>query len=475
MPLLGLILLLVLSQSYGLPAGKNGYTGLRFTVQKSIIEASHYEAYVALANSLASLVWPNMIKSVGSSFFGITFNATNVKTISAKYDASKATASAFTVGDKTWKLNQTGEVLTIAQGFDYDLMFLGMHVLFGKGQAVLATKSLVLVETFADRNVTTTLNADWKASVTVDGWSVFGLLYKWVELALDDHYKLLADKLQTAVTVFLADKLKTWTDIKVIFYPDTTALNVLLKNGVLTMNEEPAGYITIGYQTHFAVEDRLPIDEAVKVINTPVAVTTEKCKVCVSPSILSHMLHLRARTGDFLYPIEPRKIGLVGKLSDLAGVMPRVQEAFDPELEMYVGCQGSKADSILRIKDADLNKERIKVQAPFSCTFGIKKLGIQLLTTYGYLRATVMKTGSSDATSFTMKGKVTTPYVQSVGVTYAAYPVEGMDTLRTIISRAVYLLEGFEVVPPGVTVNVKVGASQVAYQPGALEDCYSYN
>lgn len=455
--------------------GKNGYTGLRVSVKKSAIEAMHHEAYKAMASKLATLTWPDLNDTVGSPPFTITFLATGLTTIGSTYDAKKLNESVMEIDDHKISLNFKGDMLTITQSFSYDLSFFGMHIFFGKGQAILTTKYLNVVEVFAERSISTSFDTDWTITPTVDGLTFFGFLNKWVVRVFEDHYDSIDQTMSSVFAACIADQFKPWTDIKVSFYPETNALNVLLQNKVLTMNEQPAGYVTFGYRTYYAVEDRLQARDSFKVVNREIKMRDASIyHICLSPNVLPDITDIQGRTSDFIFPLDPTKLSLQGKVRDLMNIMPRLVDNYDPEEPIYIGCQSVRDDSIVRIRDSYPNGVRFIMQIPFACQYGVTSAGKTVLATYGFIRANVTKGVSASPAGFSVKGRLVAPTLYSFKVTSALYAVENLSTLRAITGRIVHLLEGFDVVAPSVKVEVGAGIQAFAYIPGEEEDCFSF-
>ena len=469
------IALFLLAGALADEADNPGYTTLRFTVKKELIHGSHLEALAESAKALAGIPWAGMHEEYGSGAFKLSYTVSNVKLASGTYDPKKLTTNVFKVLEKQFELTQAGPAMALDFSFDYDFVILGMHLFFGKGHAVMNLVGTYLKETFTEREIKVSMGTSWSATYTVSGSNLFDGMTAWASRLFSlHHFKEVDTHLAILYSKIMHEGVKAWSDQKVVFY-ENQALNLLLANNLVSMNESPADYITIAYQTDMTVEDRPLAKSTYKYLHTPVIMNGEKCKVCVATGYLPNMAELQAKAKDFLIALDPKKqLGLSGKIKDLGSVMPIIYEMVDSELEMYVGCRNLADNNILRIRRDSEVPEKTYVQIPANCVFGIRDLAMDMLSVNIFIRAEIVKMHSATPEGFTMKGVLKNPTLYNLRVSSAAFPVANIDNMFYIANRIVKLLEGFPVIAPGFSVPVKVGATSVNSVLGVDEDCFTF-
>eukprot|EP01022_Parablepharisma_sp_SALTPOND_P001149 TRINITY_DN105685_c1_g1_i1.p1 TRINITY_DN105685_c1_g1~~TRINITY_DN105685_c1_g1_i1.p1 ORF type:complete len:486 (+),score=32.27 TRINITY_DN105685_c1_g1_i1:181-1638(+) len=469
-----LVTLFLLFSVFGNQLSPNAYTGFRFTVQKGILEATHLENFKAMTEQMTGLTWPDLKHSVGSGFFSIVFKITNLKTTGGEYDFSKNTAHDMIIGDnRTIQIHQTGPVLTLTFGFDYDFALLGMHLFRGHGTAQLTSNKLALAEVFKTRGIDSLFMAEWAIKSSVSGLNLFGGMTRWVDYLFNEQQLVKVDKqIEAIMEDTMVEKLTKWTDFKVEFY-SSGALTMLLKNNLVTMNESSEGYLSLGYQTDIFVEDRPLAKKTWRYVNTPVNTNGEKVQFCVSTSLIPNMVEMQNKAKDFMYRLEGKDIGLSGKIKDLAPIMPKIYEHFDPELDMYIGCRPTPGYDIVRIASPP-HTDRVQVQVPINCVFGVVESSTNLLSVNFYVRGNITKEYTLSLDYVSLHGRYKAPWIYYLKVAFSKYPVEAMDMVYVIMGKITRLLNAFPIIAPGLTIKADIGATKGTYTPGVEEDCFSF-
>ena len=339
--MLTLFLLLLFSFAYCVNYTHDAYTGIRFTVREGQIAGNHMLNFDSVAKRLEnSTDWDNLIFSFGSGLYSFSFVVSNIKVVKSTYDFAYQVTTKYEVQkNRTAYFYQTGPILNITASFDYDFKLLGMHWFFGNGTIKWVSNSFTMFETYHSQDISTILKLLGTSKVEITGLDFFLLVTRWIKNLFNDQF--IVQFSEKFAALFRLDFLK---DIEGILYqtiqfgPENN-LRMNLTNSILTLVEAPRGYFSMGLRTNYTVENMPIATRTWKYVNTPINARSETFKICVSNSLIPTILELQRRTGIFSYTVNTTKLGLSGTLKDLAPIMPKLYDGWDPTLKWSLTCK----------------------------------------------------------------------------------------------------------------------------------------
>ena len=453
----------------------NAYQGIRFTVRKDLVEAKHFENCALMAQQILHMTFPRVNYTIGPEYFKTSFVIANLSGVSAVYDPTKQTEYVFLIGgDKTINMTQVGPVLNMTFHFTYDFVVLGMHLLFGEGTLNLTASKLVVFETYKERDIVTTVKANLIPTIKISGLNFFYKVTPWIEFMFTEYlYNDLIDRLTNIFHTNMMNDVAPLMNQAIEFYK-SGALTVLLEHSILTMNESPAGYLSLGFNANIRVDDRQISKKIWRYVNTPVTMAGEKAKLCVANTLIPNVVEVQGKAKDFMLRLDPKDFGLSGKLRDLAPIMPKIYEYFDTELELEMACRVIGDMDIVKIA-TNPSLEQTAIQIPISCAFAIyADPHRDLLDVNMYVRANITKIQHGKPQEIVLSGSLNTPFIYGLNVASSMFPVEGIDTVYAIMGRVARKLQGFPIVAPGLKFLVNIDSGEPIYTPGAEEDCFTF-
>jgi len=469
-----IILILLIVSVFANYISKNGYTGLRYTLKKELVEENHVKYFGEAVAKTQGMTWPDVEEGFGSGVFSGKFKMSKISLPKVVYDFSKHTQYRMIIGDsKTIDVSQNGTVIEATMNFEYEFSLFGIPLFYGTGAIDLKSKSCATAEVYLSNGVEAVASFEWSSEMRLSGLDLYKGMSRFAMRIIDgvilvDYHKKIGKLYSEAIW----SRLTHWANLEIKFYKDDS-LNLLLTNNLVTMNESPQGYLTIGYQTDLSIFDRPYAKRIWRYVNTPVLTAGEKAKVCLSTSLIAHVLEMQGRGKMFLIPVDPISLGLTGKIQDLALVMPKIYEAFNTDERLYIGCRPISDSDVMR-QTQDNFVDRIKVLIPINCAFGSLESAKELMSVNFYINGNITKSLSMSSNFFNISGAFSNPSIHYLKVISSEFPIENIDMIYTIISKIVRKTEHWPVMAPGLYVGVEVGAQSITWKPNVEEDCFDF-
>eukprot|EP00831_Metopus_contortus_P056102 TRINITY_DN4773_c0_g1_i5.p1 TRINITY_DN4773_c0_g1~~TRINITY_DN4773_c0_g1_i5.p1 ORF type:complete len:306 (-),score=47.43 TRINITY_DN4773_c0_g1_i5:159-1076(-) len=251
------------------------------------------------------------------------------------------------------------------------------------------------------------------------------------------------------------------------------SLDMMLMNSVITLNELPRDFITMGLNTWISVENRPYLKPIEKLLTSPINNLEKGGQVCMATALLPAMLEVQNKARDFIYVMDQQKIELSSTVKDLVYAMPKLEEKYNPSLKTFLGCRPSPGKSIIRINDTKIVSDEVQVQIPIDCIFGIQTLGVDLLGFTFVVRSNLISSIDINTTGAYVKSFLSKPQMYNFKITKHLVPVSEPDYVLMIASRISVLLENFPVVPPGLHFQTSYPISKHHISKTAEEYCFT--
>eukprot|EP01022_Parablepharisma_sp_SALTPOND_P001999 TRINITY_DN108220_c0_g1_i1.p1 TRINITY_DN108220_c0_g1~~TRINITY_DN108220_c0_g1_i1.p1 ORF type:complete len:502 (+),score=23.92 TRINITY_DN108220_c0_g1_i1:80-1507(+) len=450
------------------------YTGFRVTLQKPVFADLYTDILKATVNSTLIAPWPSIIYRIGSEPFNIGFDLTSITCTEATFNESKI---ELTIEQNLANYKLIGTPISYTFTFEYDFQMFGMHFFFGTGQAQIILNSLELTQTFSEQSVNTNTTFSAGTSIShISGTDPFKGITLWCLYLLHAfHEQNISKILSKFLSLGTAKILQRYFEVKVpVYLNGNGSLNLTLESSLFTLNEVPHDYVSLSFFTNITVEKRPYNKKLYRFHQSSVVPEGAKGQVCVAANIIPGMLEVLGKTREFVFPIEPVRIGLSGKMLDLVNLMPELNDQYNTDEDIYIGCRAVPDSDILMINDPWLTANEIRIQIPVNCIFGPKKSNINLFSVTFSMRASIYKEIEVRKLTYWIKGTVKRPELYYYELDYSFGKIEQTDTLIKILRKIVGLMEGFKVIPEGLGIPVPFDPTGGSYKMDKEEYCFNY-
>lgn len=449
------------------------YTGFRVSLKKEVMGEVYNGIYKTAAESLKAEKWSDLVEDIGSGLFSLGFSLTNIKCAQATFDASKVSRS-IQVRQNSIEVVDSGAGLTSKYDFTYEFHLMGMTLFFGTGSLSLNSVKTTMTQAFLGKEIATFYGIDWKLEgIQLSGYELFGGVTAWTtRMMTSKHYQAALNVLKNAIHKGTNAFMNKWYELKTPFYEDGS-LDMVLINSVYLLNEAAEGYVSFGFATRVAVEDR-PYNRTVWRLKKNSPLPESSAQVCVAENLISNMVEIRGKARDFIFIVDPVSIGLSGHLSDLMQAMPQLAEHFDENDVMTIGCRPNGDNDIVTINDGKLSEEHGRLEIPLTCAFGDMPSGATLLSAGFVLRANTNKVVELVDGFYSINGNVVAPTLYSYKVDSSIAPVEDIDQLVRIFVKVAGLINNFKLLPRGLVVKAPIIPTTATKTITADEYCFNY-
>ena len=471
------LLALILIASVFVSADTTPYTGYRFSIKKEMLRKAYYGIYDTAAKSLIPEKWANVSQKIANGTFGAGFYMTNIVCTSGVFDASKVSDnSKVVVNGRDLTVSFDPAPLKFTFTFAYEYKLIGMSPYFGTGILSITPDVFGMVQTFNPDALTTKMGVTWRVTIDkISGGDLFKGVTRWISMLITD--KLVPDfntryqmRVQAASDVNYGKWYKVITPLH-----DDKSVNMALVGKLNRFEENPAGYITFAFDTVVTVPENPYIKSLVKLQTAPHPIDpATNAQVCVAATLIPAMVEIRGKARSFVFPIEPKEIGLTGKLKDLFHSMSRLEEIFDANEVMDIGCRPFGDNDIVMLNDPSLPNDKGKIQVPINCVIGGLPSGKQVLSINFVVRAEVQKVVEQTNNVWTINGLAKTPLLYSFKIADSIVPVDQYDIIVRILDGVARKLVDFKLLPESLTLPIPFKAANLG-TPELSKDEYCFN
>ena len=451
------------------------YRGFRMTLAKTtILEIQHGVSKSAI-ESLKDDAWQDIVEVIGSGLFKAAFSIKKIKCTAATFDATKVGAESVTLANDAIAITRPGPAATITFGFEYNFQLLGFNLLFGTASITLTSAGWIQAQVFSARDISTSPSFTWSPAVAViSGTDLFKGITGWtIRLFSMKFYPSLLASLNKKINDLTLKTFDDWMNLRAPFYPDGS-LNMTMHNSLASLVEAPVGHINWVYDTNVIVDNRPYNKKMWRYQKTVPTGAAYKGTFCTVINILSAMLETQSKARDFTFNILPASIGLKGKLYELSYIMPRLEEHFEENMNIFIGCRPINDNSIVMIKDPEENNLETRMQGSASCTIGVSPLGKDVVTVIFTVRGTVENAVDVDNGVGVIQGHIKDISIFDYKISGSMVPVEQPQMLQKIMTNIVNLAADKMIIPAGLYAKMPFTSQMAAPVVTTEEFCFRY-
>lgn len=431
------------------------YTGFRISLAENFIADIYNSTLERAVSSSASLISGNYTYAIGSGIMSFKFSITNFN-CDGVYNRNYAKNRDLLMTPNSIVIRQNGTTSLISYLCTYQFEFQIFTIKLFSGVDTLRMDALAfnVSQIFSNRDFLATFVIPF--NYTHDQ-SLIENDYVGINKALSDYvittqiYLNLLNILSSNFNIQSKLVFKDWLDINNTVNSNIP-YSILMQNSFSYVDQVVPHYLTMSFDTIETIDNKTYIQEHLyRKINTGIILGSSSCQICVSSSVLTHIIQVQGLDGDFVYQVDPTKVGPSGTVRDLFSIMPKLRQQIDPSLKLYITCKPDDILPILRINDTLDTNTSTRVQAPINCAFS-SVTAVNLLKIKVFVRASIEKSVAILGATWKITGKVSNPRLFSLKVLYNLVDIEQTTDLYNYLGNIIMLLDGTSS-PIGFTVK----------------------